>query len=314
MPFNQKLQKFNAKINTVTIGSGDKTVTIGGDSTYPFYSFDAPSENAPKIGVEISDMGLENIVSEGIKAYYDGASTIGEMAKKAAAMEGADFLCLRLAGGDPNGLNKSVEELIETVKEVADAVDVPLVVEGCKNVEKDSELLTKVAEVLQGRNVLVMSAREEDYKAVGAAAGLAYNQKVGAESAVDINLAKQLNVVMTQLGVSADSIVMNVGSAAVGYGYEYVVSTLDRIKAAALSQDDKMLQMPIITPIASETWNVKEAMATEEESPEWGNQEVRGISMEIQTAAASLASGSDAVILKHPQSVATISKMIQELM
>ena len=93
-----------------------------------------------------------------------------------------------LAGGDPNGLNKSVEELIETVKEVADAVDVPLVVEGCKNVEKDSELLTKVAEVLQGRNVLVMSAREEDYKAVGAAAGLAYSQKVGAESAVDINL------------------------------------------------------------------------------------------------------------------------------
>ena len=314
MPFNQKLQKFNAKINTVTIGSGDKTVTIGGDSTYPFYSFDAPSENTPKIGVEISDMGLENVVSEGIKAYYDGASTIGEMAKKAAAMEGADFLCLRLAGGDPNGLNKSVEELIETVKEVADAVDVPLVVEGCKNVEKESELLTKVAEVLQGRNVLVMSAREEDYKAVGAAAGLAYNQKVGAESAVDINLAKQLNVVMTQLGVSADSIVMNVGSAAVGYGYEYVVSTLDRIKAAALSQDDKMLQMPIITPIASETWNVKEAMATEEESPEWGNQEVRGVSMEIQTAAASLASGSDAVILKHPQSVATISKMIQELM
>ena len=133
-----------------------------------------------------------------------------------------------------------------------------------------------------------MSAREEDYKAVGAAAGLAYNQKVGAESAVDINLAKQLNVVMTQLGVSADSIVMNVGSAAVGYGYEYVVSTLDRIKAAALSQDDKMLQMPIITPIASETWNVKEAMATEEESPEWGNQEVRGVSMEIQTAAASI--------------------------
>ena len=197
MPFNQKLQKFNAKINTVTIGSGDKTVTIGGDSTYPFYSFDAPSENTPKIGVEISDMGLENVVSEGIKAYYDGASTIGEMAKKAAAMEGADFLCLRLAGGDPNGLNKSVEELIETVKEVADAVDVPLVVEGCKNVEKDSELLTKVAEVLQGRNVLVMSAREEDYKAVGAAAGLAYSQKVGAESAVDINLAKQLNVEKT---------------------------------------------------------------------------------------------------------------------
>ena len=314
MPFNQKLQKFNAKINTVTIGSGDKTVTIGGDSTYPFYSFDAPSENTPKIGVEISDMGLENVVSEGIKAYYDGASTIGEMAKKAAAMEGADFVALILEGGDPNGVNKSVDELIAVVKDVADSIDAPLVVEGCKNVEKDAELLPKVAEALQGRNVLILSEKEENYKAIGAAAGLAYNQIVGAESAVDINLAKQLNVVTTQLGVDAKKIVMNIGSAAAGYGYEYVVSTMDRIKGAALGQSDNMLQMPIITPIASETWNVKEAMATEEESPEWGNQEVRGVSMEIQTAAASLASGSDAVILKHPQSVATISKMIQELM
>ena len=313
MPFNQKPQKFNAKINSVTIGSGDKTVTFGGDSTFPFYTFDAPSENRPKVGVEISDMGLDEF-SDGIKAYYEGATTMADIAKKAAAIEGADFVALILDGGDPNGENKSVDELIAIVKEVADAIDCPLVVEGCKNVEKDAELLPKVADVLQGRNVLILSEKEENYKAIGAAAGLAYNQIVGAESAVDINLAKQLNVVMTQLGVNADSIVMNVGSAAVGYGYEYVVSTLDRIKAAALSQDDKMLQMPIITPVASETWSVKEAMATEEEAPEWGNQEVRGVSMEIQTAAASLASGSDAVILKHPQSVATISKMIQELM
>ena len=313
MPFNQKPQKFNAKINAVTIGSGDKTVTIGGDCTFPFYSFDAESENCPKIGVEISDMGLENIVSEGIKAYYDGASTIGEMAKKAAAMEGADFLCLRLAGGDPNGLNKSVEDLIETVKEVADAVDVPLVVEGCKNVEKDSELLTKVAEVLQGRNVLVMSAREEDYKAVGAAAGLAYSQKVGAESAVDINLAKQLNVVTTQLGVDAKKIVMNIGSAAAGYGYEYVVSTMDRIKGAALGQNDNMLQMPIITPVSAETWAVKEATASEADMPEWGSADERGIDMEVMTAAADLAAGSDAVILRHPESVKTISKLIKAL-
>ena len=159
-----------------------------------------------------------------------------------------------------------------------------------------------------------MSAREENYKAVGAAAGLAYNQKVGAESAVDINLAKQLNVVMTQLGVKAQDIVMNVGSAAVGYGFEYVVSTMDRIKGAALSQNDNMLQMPIITAVADEAWSVKEAMATEEDMPEWGPLEERGISMEVQTAAAVLASGSDAVILKHPQSVATISKMIKELM
>ena len=312
MPFNQKPQKFNANINTVEIGCGDKAIKLGGECTFPFYTFDAPMENAPKVGVEISDMGLAEI--PGIQAYYAGAESMADIAKKAEAMEGADFVCLRLEGGDPNGENKSVEDLIAVVKEVAEAVTCPLVVEGCKNVEKDSELLPKVAEALQGKNALVLSAREENYKAVGAAAGLAYNQKVGAESAVDINLAKQLNVVMTQLGVKAQDIVMNVGSAAVGYGFEYVVSTMDRNKGAALSQNDNMLQMPIITTVADESWSVKEAMASEEDMPEWGALEDRGISMEVQTAAAVLAAGSDAVILKHPQSVATISKMIKELM
>ena len=316
MPFNQKPQKFNAKINAVTIGSGDKTVTIGGDCTFPFYSFDAESENCPKIGVEISDMGLEG-VSEGIKAYYEGATTMADIAKKAAAMEGADFVALILEGGDPNGVNKSIDELIAVVKEVADAIDCPLVVlfrsEGCKNVEKDAELLPKVAEALQGRNALILSEKEENYKAIGAAAGLAYNQIVGAESAVDINLAKQLNVVTTQLGVDAKKIVMNIGSAAVGYGYEYVVSTMDRIKGAALGQNDNMLQMPIITPVSAETWNVKEAMASEADMPAWGPQDERGIDMEVETAAADLAAGSDAVILRHPESVKTISKLIKAL-
>lgn len=312
MPFNRKPQKFNASIKAVEIGCGDKAITLGGENVLPFQTFDGEITNAPKVGVEISDMGLENAVP-GIASYYEGATTMAEVAKKAEAMEGADFVCLRLEGGDPNGANKSVEELVAIAKEVADAVEAPLVVEGCKNVEKDSELLVKVAEALQGKNVLLMSAREENYKGIGAAAGLAYDQKLGAESAVDINLAKQLNVVTTQLGVKPESIVMNVGSAAVGYGYEYLVSTLDRIKAAALSQDDKMLQMPIITPVADEAWNVKESMASEEDMPEWGPVEERGISMEIQTAAATLAAGADAVILKHPQSVATISKMIKAL-
>ena len=289
MPFNQKPQKFNAKINAVTIGSGDKTVTIGGENSFPFYTFDAPTENTAKIGVEISDLGLDEF-SEGVRAYYEGATTMAEIAKKAAAIEGADF-----------------------VKEVAEAIDCPLVVEGCKNVEKDAELLPKVAEVLQGRNALLLSEKEENYKAIGAAAGLAYNQIVGAESAVDINLAKQLNVVTTQLGVDAKKIVMNIGSAAAGYGYEYVVSTMDRIKGAALGQNDNMLQMPIITPVSAETWAVKEATASEADMPEWGSADERGIDMEVMTAAADLAAGSDAVILRHPESIKTISKMIKAL-
>ena len=312
MPFTGKSGKFNAAIRTVEIGTGDKAVKLGGENVMPLYSFDAPIENAPKIGVLITDLGMENEVA-GIKDYYAGASSFAEIAKKAEEMPGADFVVLRFEGADPNGEDRSIEDCVAIAKEVGDAITAPLVIEGCKNVEKDAELFTKVAEALQGKNVLIMSAREENYKAVAAAAGLAYGQKVGAESAVDINLAKQLNVLIGQLGVDPANVVMNVGSAAAGYGFEYVVSTMDRVKAAALSQGDVQLQMPIITPVADEAWNVKEAMASEADMPEWGSQEERGIDMEIETAAAVLTSGSNAVILKHPASVATISKLINEL-
>ena len=312
MPFTAKSGKFNASINTVEFGTGDKAVKIGGENVFPLYSFDAAIENAPKVGIEITDFGMEH-EPECIKKYYEGCATLADMARKAASMEGVDFLSFRMEGGDPNGANKSTEELIGELKEIADAVDLPLVVCGCKNVEKDAELFSKAAEALNGKNAVILSAKEENYKTVGAAAGLAYKQIVGAESAVDINLAKQLNVLISQLGVDSKSVVMNVGSAAVGYGFEYVISTMDRVKAAALQQGDANLQMPIITPVASETWGVKESVATEEDMPEWGPTEERGIDMEVETAAADLASGSNAVILKHPVSVATISKMIKAL-
>ncbi len=313
MSFVPKKQAFNAKINAVTLGTGDKAIVLGGQNVLPFYSFDAPIENKPKIGVEITDAGMAMCTTEGLKAFYAGCETVADMAKKVETMSGASFIALDLAGADPNGENKSVEECVELVKSVAAATDMPLVVMGCKNIEKDAELLNKVSEALAGKNILVMSAREENYKTIGAGAGLAYGQKVGAESAVDINLAKQLNTVMTQLGVNAQSIVMNIGSAAAGYGFEYVVSTLDRVKDAALSQSDTMLQMPIITPVSSDTWGVKESIMPEADMPEWGNQEERGIEMEIVTAAAVLASGSDAVIMRHPEAVRTIAAMIGAL-
>lgn len=312
MPFTAKSGKFNASINTVEFGTGDKAVKIGGENVFPLYSFDAAIENAPKVGIEITDFGMEH-EPECIKKYYEGCATLADMARKAASMEGVDFLSFRMEGGDPNGANKSTEELIGELKEIADAVDLPLVVCGCKNVEKDAELFSKAAEALNGKNAVILSAKEENYKTVGAAAGLAYKQVVGAESAVDINLAKQLNVLISQLGVDSKSVVMNVGTAAVGYGFEYVISTMDRVKAAALQQGDANLQMPIITPVASEAWGVKEAMASETDAPEWGSQEERGIDMEVETAMAVIAAGSNAVILKHPESIKIISCLMKEL-
>ena len=313
MSFVPKKQAYNAHINEVVLGVGEKAVAIGGQNVLAFHTFDGEITNAPKIGVELTDAGMAMCTMPGEQKFYDGCATVADMAKRAATMEGASFICLHLEGADPNGENKSVDECVELAKSVADATDMPLVIMGCKNIEKDTELFNKIAEALAGKNILVLSARDENYKAIGAGAGLAYGQKVGAESAVDINLAKQLNTVMTQLGVNAQSIVMNIGSAAAGYGFEYVASTLDRVKDAALSQSDAMLQMPISTPVSADTWGVKESIMPEADMPEWGSQEERGIEMEIVTAAAVLASGSDAVIMRHPEAIRTIAAMIGEL-
>ena len=314
MAFNPKKQAYNASINAVTLGTGEKSIVVGGENVLPFYTFDAPIANSPKIAIEINDKGMASLQTAGMKAAFEGCATVADMAKKAEEIEGVSAVCLHFESADPNGENMPVEDCVAMAKAVADATALPIIIMGCKNIEKDSEIFSKCSEALQGKNIVVLSAREEDYKTVGASAGMAYNQKVGAESAVDINLAKQLNVLLSQLGVPAQSILMNLGSSCAGYGYEYLSSTLDRVKAAALAQNDAQLQMPIVTPISTETWNVKEAMLSEEEAPEWGNVEERGIEMEITTAAACLTSGTDVVIMKHPAAIKTIAQFIESLM
>ena len=312
MSFAPKTQPYNGKINAVTLGTGDKAIVIGGQNVLPFYTFDAAIENAPKIGVEVSDLA-SNWETAGLKEFYAGCTTMADFAKKAETMEGADFIALNFESADPNGQDRAVAECVADAKAVAEAVTLPIVVMGCKNVEKDAELFTAISEALAGKNVLFMSAKTENYKTVGASVALANGQKVGAETADDINLAKQLNIMLKGLNVPAESIVMNIGTAAVGYGYEYVASTLDRIRLAALAQSDADLQMPIIAPVSTDTWGVKESSASEEDEPAWGCREERAIGMEISTAAANLTGGADAVIMRHPAAVATIKKFITEL-
>ena len=312
MSFVPKTQPFSGKINAVTLGTGDKAIVIGGQNVLPFYTFDAAIENAPKIGIEVSDLASQWDVP-GLNDFYAGCTTMADYAKKAETMEGGDFICLNFESADPNGANRSVADCVADAKAVAEVVTKPIVVMGCKNLEKDTELFSAMAEALAGKNVLFMSAKNENYKTVGASVALASGQKVGAETADDINLAKQLNIMLKGLNVPAESIVMNIGPAAVGYGYEYVASTLDRIRDAALKQSDADLQMPILAPVSTDTWGVKESSASEEDEPAWGNREERGIGMEVSTAAASLTGGADAVIMRHPAAVATIKKFITEL-
>ena len=312
MAFTPKTAPYSGKVNAVTLGTGDKAIVIGGQNVLPFYTFDAPIENAPKIGIEVSDLAAQWNVP-GLNEFYAGCVTMADFAKKAETIEGADFICLNFVGADPNGADRSVADCVADAKAVAEVVTKPIVVMGCKNLEKDNELLGAIAEALSGKNILVMSAKNENYKSVGASVALANGQKLGAETADDINLAKQLNIMLKGLTVNPQNVVMDIGTAAVGYGYEYAASTFDRIRLAALAQSDADLQMPILAAVCNDTWGVKESTASEEDEPAWGCVEERAISMEVATAAADLTGGADAVVLRHPASVATIKKFISEL-
>ena len=313
MAFAPKTAPYSGKINAVTLGTGDNAIVIGGQNVLPFYTFDAPIENAPKIGIEVSDLA-NDWTHTSLKEFYAGCATMVDYAKKAESVEGVDFICLNFVGADPNGANRSVADCVANAKAVAEVVSKPIVVMGCKNMEKDGELLAALAEALAGKNVLFMSAKNENYKTVGASVALANGQKLGAETADDINLAKQLNIMLKGLNVNPASVVMDIGTAAVGYGYEYAASTFDRIRLAALAQGDADLQMPILAAVCNDTWGVKESTASVEDEPNWGCRQERAISMEVATAAADLTGGADAVVLRHPESVATIKKFITELL
>ena len=312
MSFVDKPQVFGASIKSLTFGKEGKSVTIGGGNTYPLYTFDAAPVNTVKIGMVISDKGFDAALP-GLAKFYEGCGNVVEMAKRAAELDHVDFVALELESADPNGDNASVDDCAALAKEVCEAISKPLAVLGCKNTEKDTELFVKVADVLRGENILMLSCKEEDYKTIGAAAVLASGQNLGGESAVDINLAKQLNVLLSQMNIPMDKIVMNLGSAAAGYGFEYLASTIERVKDAALGQNDAMLQMPVVTMCGDDAWSVKESLLEEADMPEWGSREERGIQMEICTASAVIGSGTDAVILRHPESVKTLSEMISEL-
>ena len=313
MSFTPKTQPYSGKINAVTLGTGDNAIVIGGQNVLPFYTFDAPIENAPKIGIEVSD-AMDGWDLPGLKELYAGCTSMAECAKKAEAVDGVDFLCLHFESADPNGANRATADCVADAVAVAEACSKPIVVIGCKNLEKDGELLGAIADALRGKNVLCMSAKQENCKTVGASVALASSQKVGAETADDINLAKQLNIMLKKdANVPADAIVMDIGTAAVGYGYEYAASTFDRIRLAALAQSDEDLQMPILAAVSLDTYGVKESTASEEDEPAWGSREERAINMEISTAAADLTGGADAVVLRHPATIATIKQFITEL-
>jgi acetyl-CoA decarbonylase/synthase complex subunit delta len=233
-------------------------------------------------------------------------------AKKCVNEYGADAIALILKSTDPNGENAPAEAAAATAKKVADAVDVPLIVYGTTAVDKDSEVLSAVAEACAGKKVILGPIQDKNFKKIGAQA-LAYDHTLAGNSPIDVNLAKQLNILLGNLGVPDTKLLIDPTTGGLGYGMEYCYSVIERIRMAALTQDDDKLMLPIINYVGQEVWKVKECRLTNAEAPELGDQAKRGVMMEAVTAASLLLAGSDLLILRHPESVKMAKTLIEEL-
>ncbi len=310
MEFEIPKTKYTGKIREVTVGSGQKAVTIGGEGIFPFYIFEGDMPNPPRIAMEIWDYDPSGEWPEAaLEPFKDVVSDPVAWAKKCIEEYGADILVIQLKSTDPNGMDRPAEEAAELAKKVIDSVDIPVVLWGTANKEKDEQVLRRIAEICEGKNLALSPVEEENYKGIGASA-LAYKQVVVASTPIDVNLAKQLNILLENLGVPLNRIIIDPTTGGLGYGLEYTYSVIERIKMAALVQEDDKLQNPIICNVGNEVWKCKEAAQGIDEAPTLGDPEKRGIMMECVTALCCLLAGADVVILRHPESVRLIRSFI----
>lgn len=305
--------KYTGKIREITLGKPGCEVVVGGETSYNFYSFEGKTPNAPKLALQVLDIVPEEWAEEALAPFKDVLNDPVAWAKKCVDEYKADIVALWLAGTDPNGKNLPADQAAEVAKKVAEAINVPLIVWGTSNDEKNTEVLKAVAEACAGLNVVLGPVTEGNYKQVGAAA-IAYKHVVAANTPIDINLAKQLNILLENLGVPNNKILIDPTTGGVGYGMEYCYSIMERIRQAALTQNDDKLQYPIVNNIAEEVWKTKEAKLPTAEDPKLGDAAIRGINLEAITALSALQAGADVLILRHPKTLEHIRKYLSNIM
>ena len=312
MAFEVPKTAYSGKIREIKLGKGDKVVTVGGETSYPFYLFEGEMPNPPRIAMEVYDCPPEEWAEAAVEPFAGVTDDPVAWAKKCIDDYGAEMICLQLVSTDPNGLDRGADEAAEVVKKVADAIDVPLIVWGTANHEKDTEVLRKVAEVCQGKNLILGPVEEGDHKKIGASA-IGYHHTVISSTPIDINLAKQLNILLGNLGVPDELIIVDPTVSGIGYGIEYCYSIMERDRMAALTQQDEKLQFPLICNIGKEAWKTKEVKIPTEEDPKLGDAKKRGILMEAMSATVLLLAGADVLIMRHPEGIKLIREMIAEL-
>jgi acetyl-CoA decarbonylase/synthase complex subunit delta len=314
LAFQPSKQTYSGKIREVTLGTGKNAVTVGGKSVFPFHTFEGEMPNKPKVAMEVWDKDPGAEWSSVARApFEDVLSDPAAWAKKCVSEYGAEIIAVQTKSADPNGDNRSAAEVSDAVKRIVEAVDVPVVVWGVANHEKDVEVMRAVAEKCTDKRMAISPIEEGDYKQIGAAC-LGYKHVVVASTPIDVNLAKQLNILLGNLGVSNKDMLIDPTTGGLGYGMEYCYSVIERIMQAALTQEDEKLQQPLICNVGNEVWKSKEANLSAEDAPELGDPAKRGVTMESVTAVSLLLAGADVVVLRHPESVKLVKGYIDKMM
>lgn len=312
MAFTVPKENYSGKVLSLEFGKAPNTLTIGGEETLPFLSFEGNIPNKPVIAYEIQDSPIDDWPETLVRVYKEVSNDPVKWAQHCQNELKAKAIALRLVSTHPDRENRSADNAAKTVKDVLTAIEIPLIILGSNHVEKDSEVLVKASEAASGYNCIIGKAQEGNYKTIVAAA-LAHNHKLIAMSELDINLAKQLNILITQMGFDKSRLITDPMCSALGYGLEYTYSVMERVRIAGLLQNDATMQPPILGDVGMYVWKTKEAMASESEVPEWGSLEERGIAWESVTATAMLMAGANLLIMRHPKAVETVEKVIEEL-
>ena len=318
MPIEIPIDKWPGAVRAVTLGAlkddggtRSRIVTVGGEKAMPFMHFESKMPNRPAIAVEIRDRYPDDwspLLQETWKEVMD----VPAKWAKAAEEAGADCIVMYLSPNDREGKPNTPEAAVANVKSVLEATGLPLMVFGPGQAEIDNALLVPVAEATKGERLVLGLCEDKNYRTIVATA-MANGHLVSARTPMDVNLAKQLNILITDMGLPPDRILMDPTTGALGYGIEYGYSAMERLRLAAL-QGDSMTQFPMIVNPGFETWKTKESKVGEGVPTSWGDWLQRAINWETMTTITLLESGADIVVLRHPESVKQVKAAIEELM
>jgi len=311
-------ETWSGRILEVTLGAGPdqggtrgSTVTVGGQNTLPFLHFEGQIPNKPVVALEVRDQAPDDWSELLVKAWGKALDDPAVWAARAEAL-GAEVIALSLDSAHPERGNTGAKEARATVRRVLEATTLPLIVYGPGQPDKDNEVLVAAAEEAAGERVALGNCEDKNYRTVVAAA-LANNQLVIAKSPMDVNLAKQLNVLISDMRFDRDRIIIDPTTGALGYGLEYSYSVMERVRLAALG-GDSALQLPMIVTAGYEAWRAKETRTNEGVPAQWGDWATRALLWETNTAVTLIETGADIVVLRHPDAIPLVKEAITGLM